>query len=113
MAGLYLHIPFCKKACHYCNFHFFNQPKHKQDFIAALYKELQLRAKELKSVTLESIYFGGGTPSLLTLEDLHLIFQAIEMYYNVEPNAEITLEANPDDLTVPILTCFLKQKSID
>ena len=64
MAGLYIHIPFCKKACHYCNFHFSTNQRHKQDFIAALYKELQLRAKELKSVPLESIYFGGGTPSL-------------------------------------------------
>ena len=99
MAGLYLHIPFCKQACHYCNFHFSTNQKHKHDFLQALCKELQLRAKELKSAPLKSIYFGGGTPSLLTLEDLHLIFQAIEMYYNVEPSAEITLEANPDDLT--------------
>lgn len=99
MAGLYLHIPFCKQACHYCNFHFSTNQKHKKDLIEALCKELQLRAKELKSSSLESIYFGGGTPSLLTLEDLRLIFQAIEMYYSVEPSAEITLEANPDDLT--------------
>ena len=110
MAGLYLHIPFCKKACHYCNFHFSTNQRHKQDFIAALYKELQLRAKELKSLPLESIYFGGGTPSLLTLEDLHLIFQAIEMYYNVEPNAEITLEANPDDLTASYINMLSETK---
>ena len=98
MAGLYLHIPFCKKACHYCNFHFSTNQKHKQDFIEALCKELQLRAKELKSAPLQSIYFGGGTPSLLSLEDLNTIFHTIDNSYNVKPDAEITLEANPDDL---------------
>ena len=110
MAGLYLHIPFCKQACHYCNFHFSTNQKHKHDFLQALCKELQLRAKELKSAPLKSIYFGGGTPSLLTLEDLHLIFQAIEMYYNVEPNAEITLEANPDDLTASYINMLSETK---
>ena len=98
MAGLYLHIPFCKKACHYCNFHFSTNQKHKQDLIEALCKELQLRAKELKSAPLQSIYFGGGTPSLLSLEDLNTIFHTIDNSYNVKPDAEITLEANPDDL---------------
>ena len=106
MAGLYLHIPFCKKACYYCNFHFSTNQKHKQDFIKALCKELQLRAKELKSAQLESIYFGGGTPSLLTLEDLNTIFQTIDTYYKVEPDAEITLEANPDDLTLKKIQSF-------
>ena len=106
MAGLYLHIPFCKKACHYCNFHFSTNQKHKQEFIAALCKEPQLRAKELKSAPLESIYFGGGTPSLLTLEDLNVIFQTIDVYYNVKPDAEITLEANPDDLTLEKIQAF-------
>lgn len=110
MAGLYLHIPFCKQACHYCNFHFSTNQKHKKDFIEALCKELQLKAKELKSVPLESIYFGGGTPSLLSLEDLRLIFQAIEMYYNVIPSAEITLEANPDDLTASKIKMLSKTK---
>ncbi len=99
MAGLYIHIPFCKKACHYCNFHFSTNQKHKQDFIEALCKELQLRAKELSPVVFESVYFGGGTPSLLTKNDLNIIFQTIETYCQVSPNAEITLEANPDDFT--------------
>lgn len=98
MAGLYIHIPFCKKACHYCNFHFSTNQKHKQDFIEALCKELQLRAKEFKSTPLESIYFGGGTPSLLSLEDLNTIFHTIDNSYNIKTDAEITLEANPDDL---------------
>ena len=99
MAGLYLHIPFCKKACHYCNFHFSTNQKHKQDFITALCKELQLRALELKNSVVDSVYFGGGTPSLLSVEHLRIIFKTIESHYNIQPHAEITLEANPDDLT--------------
>ncbi|MGC6525898.1 MAG: radical SAM family heme chaperone HemW [Flavobacteriaceae bacterium] len=110
MAGLYLHIPFCKKACHYCNFHFSTNKKHKKDLIEALCKELQLRAKELKSVPLESIYFGGGTPSLLTLENLNTIFQTIDAYYNVKSDAEITLEANPDDLTASYIKMLSETK---
>lgn len=98
MAGLYIHIPFCKKACHYCNFHFSTNQKHKYEFLQALCKELQQRATELKNTTVSSIYFGGGTPSLLTSEDLNLIFKTIGTYYKIAPSAEITLEANPDDL---------------
>ncbi|MDA8572253.1 radical SAM family heme chaperone HemW [Flavobacteriaceae bacterium] len=98
MAGLYIHIPFCKKACHYCNFHFSTNQKHKYEFLQALCKELQQRATELKNTTVSSVYFGGGTPSLLTSEDLNLIFKTIETYYKIAPSAEITLEANPDDL---------------
>jgi oxygen-independent coproporphyrinogen-3 oxidase len=100
LAGLYLHIPFCKQACHYCNFHFSTNQKHKHDFLQALCKELQLRASELEQTTLSSIYFGGGTPSLLMPEDLNLIFETIASYYKIEPDAEITLEANPDDLKI-------------
>lgn len=99
MAGLYLHIPFCKQACHYCNFHFSTNQKHQQDFVKAICKELKMRASELCGTTLESIYFGGGTPSLLNFEDLNLIFKTIESHYIIDPKAEITLEANPDDLT--------------
>ncbi|MDA9575867.1 radical SAM family heme chaperone HemW [Flavobacteriaceae bacterium] len=98
MAGLYIHIPFCKKACHYCNFHFSTNQKHKYEFLQALCKELQQRSTELKNTTVSSVYFGGGTPSLLTSEDLNLIFKTIETYYKIAPSAEITLEANPDDL---------------
>lgn len=98
MAGLYIHIPFCKKACHYCNFHFSTNQKHKYEFLQALCKELQQRATELKNTTVSSVYFGGGTPSLLTSEDLNLIFKTIGTYYKIAPSAEITLEANPDDL---------------
>ena len=100
MAGLYLHIPFCKQACHYCNFHFSTNHKYKTDFLKALSKELKLRASELSDSTLKSIYFGGGTPSVLTIEELHFIFKTLETHYKVDSDAEITLEANPDDLTL-------------
>lgn len=100
MAGLYLHIPYCKQACHYCNFHFSTNHKHKTDFLKALSKELKLRASELVDSTIESIYFGGGTPSVLTVDELNFIFKTLETHYKVDPNAEITLEANPDDLTL-------------
>ena len=100
MAGLYLHIPFCKKSCHYCNFHFSTSDKNKAEVIASLCKELGLRAKELKGAVLESIYFGGGTPSLLSKGDLDLIFHTIEQNFQLIPTAEITLEANPDDLSL-------------
>ena len=110
MAGLYIHIPFCKKACHYCNFHFSTNTKHKDQLVQALCQELTIRAPELERIPLESIYFGGGTPSLLTIEDLNIIFHRIETYYNIESHAEITLEANPDDLTASKIKMLSKTK---
>ena len=98
MAGLYIHIPFCKKACHYCNFHFSTNQKYKSDFLEALCKELDIRSIELNDNILESIYFGGGTPSLLSYEDITTILNVIYDNYKVDTNVEITLEANPDDL---------------
>ena len=98
MAGLYIHIPFCKKACHYCNFHFSTNQKYKYDFLEALCKELDIRSIELNDNILESIYFGGGTPSLLSYEDINTILNVIYDNYKVDTNPEITLEANPDDL---------------
>ena len=100
MAGLYLHIPFCKKSCHYCNFHFSTSDKNKEEIIASLCKEIGLRAKDLNGAVLESIYFGGGTPSLLSKGDLDLIFHTIEQNFQLISTAEITLEANPDDLSL-------------
>lgn len=96
--GIYLHIPFCKQACHYCDFHFSTSLKKKSEFVAALCKELVLRKNEL-SGSVETIYFGGGTPSLLTRDELDLIFKAIYENYTVAEPVEVTLEANPDDLT--------------
>ena len=99
MAGIYIHIPFCKKACHYCDFHFSTSLKYKSDMLNAIMKELVLQQAYLNTTTLESIYFGGGTPSLLTQTELTQIFDVITKLYQIANNAEITLEANPDDLT--------------
>ena len=99
MAGIYIHIPFCKQACFYCDFHFSTSLKKKSELIDALIKELKLRKAELNNQIVETIYFGGGTPSLLTNEELQLIIIAVYQNYNVIENPEVTLEANPDDLT--------------
>lgn len=98
MAGIYIHIPFCKQACHYCDFHFSTSLKKKDELIQCLVKELELRKDEFKNETIETIYFGGGTPSLLTKDELELIIITVYENYKVIENPEITLEANPDDL---------------
>ena len=99
MSGIYIHIPFCKQACHYCDFHFSTSMKKKADMILALAKELQLRAGEFQNETIETIYFGGGTPSVLTLEEIQFLLDAVYKDYTVIDKPEITLEANPDDLS--------------
>ena len=109
MAGIYIHIPFCKKACHYCNFHFSTSLRQKCDFLNALHTEIGLVAgisalpaiaspPYLGNQTVETIYFGGGTPSLLNQEELTLILEKLGSSFTVSPDAEITLEANPDDI---------------
>lgn len=95
--GIYLHIPFCKQACHYCDFHFSTSLRKKPELVEALCRELLLRKDELKG-TVETIYFGGGTPSLLSYDELQQIFRVIYDNFQVSEGAEITLEANPDDL---------------
>lgn len=101
MAGLYIHIPFCKQACHYCNFHFATSLQFKNEMVQAICNEIALRKDFFgKNVTLESIYLGGGTPSLLDEIDLHKIWNAIQSNFELDKNAEITLEANPDDLSI-------------
>lgn len=99
MAGIYLHIPFCKQACYYCDFHFSTSLKKKEQLVACLLKELELRKQELQHEEIETIYFGGGTPSLLSIEELQLLIDTIYQNYVVIANPEITLEANPDDLS--------------
>lgn len=99
MAGLYVHIPFCKQACHYCNFHFATSLRYKSEMIRAMTKEIQLRQSYLQKEPLNTIYFGGGTPSLLSAEELNTLLQATRETYWVNTEAEITLEANPDDIT--------------
>ncbi|OAD90767.1 coproporphyrinogen III oxidase [Aequorivita soesokkakensis] len=97
MSGIYIHIPFCKQACHYCDFHFSTSLKKKTELVNALCQELVLRKEELKD-EVETIYLGGGTPSLLSIEDLRLLISEVYNNYEVSENPEITLEANPDDL---------------
>ena len=101
MPGLYLHIPFCKKACHYCNFHFSTSLRLKEPLVEALLRELALRKDFFQEdkTPLQSIYFGGGTPSLLSISELERIFEAIYSFFSIDASAEITLEANPDDLS--------------
>ncbi|WP_092466368.1 radical SAM family heme chaperone HemW [Winogradskyella thalassocola] len=99
MSGIYIHIPFCKQACHYCDFHFSTSMKKKGDLISALAKELELRKDEFKNSSVETIYFGGGTPSLLSNDELQFIIDSVYKNYKVSDNPEITLEANPDDLS--------------
>ena len=103
MAGIYLHIPFCKQACHYCNFHFSTSTALKDKFVAALLQEIELTKKYVDE-GISTIYFGGGTPSILDLSDIALILQALHKNWAVDANAEITLEANPDDITIEKLT---------
>ena len=99
MAGIYLHIPFCKKACSYCDFHFSTSLKKKDELLTCMQQELLLRKSELKNTPVETIYFGGGTPSLLNTQEIRRLIQTIQEHYTVIEYPEITLEANPDDLT--------------
>ncbi|MDC0629845.1 radical SAM family heme chaperone HemW [Flavobacteriaceae bacterium] len=98
MSGIYIHIPFCKKACHYCNFHFSTNQNSKSAFIEAVCRELILRKSEYASDEIQSIYFGGGTPTVLDVTELNTILKTVYKNYKVSETAEITLEANPDDL---------------
>ncbi|MDJ0644343.1 MAG: radical SAM family heme chaperone HemW [Flavobacteriaceae bacterium] len=99
MAGIYIHIPFCKQACYYCDFHFSTSLSRKEEMMLALVKELQLRTSECTNESIETIYFGGGTPSLLTIDEIKLLIDTIYKNYKVVNEPEITLEANPDDLS--------------
>ena len=99
MAGIYLHIPFCKQKCHYCGFHFSTTyEKYRGRMIDAMIKELQFHAPQFTE-TINTIYFGGGTPSLLTEIEMDQLLNAIQKHYFIPPTVEITLEANPDDFT--------------
>lgn len=98
MAGIYIHIPFCKKACHYCNFHFSTSTKQIEPLVDCLIKEIGLR-KDYTNETIETIYFGGGTPSILSTVQIQKILLTVKEHYTVSNDAEITLESNPDDIT--------------
>ncbi|MFN4144555.1 MAG: radical SAM family heme chaperone HemW [Runella sp.] len=104
MPHLYIHIPFCRKACHYCDFHFSTSLTSKSEMVRAIGREIELQKDYLPTKHLTTIYLGGGTPSLLSVSELGRIFDAIGQYFSIDPQAEITLEANPDDLTPAKLT---------
>ena len=106
MAGIYIHIPFCKQACHYCNFHFSTSLVAKNDFIAALLKEIVLQAGYLQGEQVDTVYFGGGTPSLLSEAELLDILYTLRRYFTIRDDAEVTLEANPDDLSADALSAL-------
>ena len=99
MAGIYIHIPFCFKACYYCDFHFSTSLNSKDQIISAICKELQLKRNYFDSGLIETIYFGGGTPSILDSSDLEKILNTIYKNFNILKSLECTLEANPNDLT--------------
>lgn len=105
MSGIYIHIPFCKQACHYCDFHFSTSMKKKDDMVLALAKEIGMRKNELLNSArsdneiVETIYFGGGTPSVLSNDEINFLISEVYKNYKVVENPEITLEANPDDLS--------------
>lgn len=106
MSGIYIHIPFCKQACNYCDFHFSTSMKKKEDMVLAIAKEISMRKNELELLDsarsdnqIETIYFGGGTPSVLTNDEINFLISEVYKNYNVVDNPEITLEANPDDLS--------------
>jgi oxygen-independent coproporphyrinogen-3 oxidase len=99
VSGIYIHIPFCKQACHYCDFHFSTSLQNKGLLVNSIISEIDLRLNYLPNKKIESIYFGGGTPSLLSEKETFLILEKIYKLYNVSKDVEITLECNPDDLT--------------
>ncbi len=99
MSGIYIHVPFCKQACHYCDFHFSTQLGKKEAMLRAIKKEIELRKDEFENHKVATIYFGGGTPSILTTTEIETLVTAVHENYKLVENPEITLEANPDDLT--------------
>ena len=99
MSGIYIHIPFCKQACFYCDFHFSTSLQKKDEMVLALAKEMELRKGEFQEEVVETIYFGGGTPSILQISDIQFLIDEVFRSYKVIENPEITVEANPDDLS--------------
>jgi len=108
MAGIYIHIPFCRQACHYCNFHFSTSIKHKDALIKGILKEIDQRADHWKNHNFQTVYFGGGTPSYIESEDIKQILDKLSGTFKINPDAEITLEGNPDDLTEKKLYAYRK-----
>lgn len=99
MAGIYIHIPFCRQACNYCDFHFSTSLQNKDALLIALQKEIAMQRNYLNGEKISTVYIGGGTPSLLSETELMRLFEQLYKNFDIDKNAEITLEANPDDLT--------------
>lgn len=100
MAGIYLHIPFCKQACHYCNFHFSTSLRHRESMTPAILREMEMSAGYLQGQKVETIYFGGGTPSLLPVGEIKRMIERVYDLFEVGDQPEITLETNPDDMSL-------------
>ena len=99
MAGIYVHIPFCKQSCYYCDFHFSTSLKTVERVIGSIKKEIALQKNYLSNQKIETIYFGGGTPSLLGSGLIHSVLQEIYRTFNISTEIELTIEANPEDIT--------------
>lgn len=113
MAGFYVHIPFCRKVCYYCDFHFVATLKYKDEMLKALHREIELRSKEWQGTTFETLYFGGGTPSVLSVEEIKQLCDKIFEHYRFNNAIEFTLEANPDDLNAKYLKALSNQTNIN
>lgn len=110
LAGIYIHIPFCKQACNYCNFHFSTNLSYRQQMVDSICTEISNRTNYLAGEPIETIYLGGGTPSILSPKELTQIFKTLDQYYHIATAQEITIEANPDDINHSLLS-FLKNDS--
>ncbi len=106
MAGIYVHIPYCRQACHYCNFHFSTRLENTNAMISAILREAELRRSEIEAGALQSLYLGGGTPSVLPPDELKRLLEGLFALYEFDSDAEITLEANPDDLSAERLSAL-------
>ncbi len=113
MAGIYLHVPFCRRACHYCNFHFSTSLGQKDALLEALCREIELQRHYLNEAPLASIYLGGGTPSLLSVGELERLFGELTKFHTLLPGAEVTLEANPDDLDPDWLSALRRDTPVN
>ena len=102
VAGIYLHIPFCKQQCTYCDFHFSTTfETYRKEMVEAICSEVKYRREYLENKPIETIYFGGGTPSILTKDELERLLDTVRSQFKVQEGVEITLEANPDDISTP------------
>jgi oxygen-independent coproporphyrinogen III oxidase len=108
--GIYIHVPFCKQACHYCDFHFSTSITKKKEMILAFAKEIELRKNEMQDNDVATIYFGGGTPSMLLADEISFLIEIIYLNFRVIEKPEITIEANPDDLSEDYLNQLSKTK---